>query len=274
MTIDVSAYDDERLARARRLGRRAGAAAARASSSPASVWRTQGAAWAGCTAMTRASRRREHGAGRRRARHHHAAYPDGAGGGRHDAAEGSRRGRRAAGARGVEAAARPSAQARVRLEARNGREAIALIRERNAQSRAARRADAANGRLRRRPRDRSGAHAGGDLRDRARPVCDPRVRDRRDRLPAQAGHRGALCARVRASVQPDPRRSRTTRRRDRSWRCSTPIANPPRQLDAIRGSIRRADDLRAGRRRGLDRSLPELRPAAHRPDGRICCTCR
>ena len=43
------------------------------------------------------------------------------------------------------------------------------------------------------------------------------------------------------------------------------VANPPRPARAIRGSIRRAHHLRAGRRGGLDRSVPELRPTARRP---------
>ena len=52
------------------------------------------------------------------------------------------------------------------------------------------------------------------------------------------------------------------------------IANPPRQLDAARGPIRGEDALRAGGRRRSDRGLPELRPASRGCRRAICCTCR
>ncbi len=84
----------------------------------------------------------------------------------------------------------------------------------------------------------------GDLRDRARPVRDPCVRDRGDRLSAQAGHRGALRARVRAGRRPAAGRAarggHPTGAGDA--RCHRESAAAAR---AIRGSIRRAHNLRA-----------------------------
>ena len=159
---------------------------------------------------------------RRRARHDHTADPDDRAGGRTHATEGARRGRRAARARGVEAAARPPAAGRVRLGSAKRTGGGRPHPRAEAGPGAARRADAADRRLRRRPRHRSGAHAAGDLRDRARPVCDPRVRGRGDRLSAQAGHaRSALRSR---SSEPSAgyEACRTRRARDRCWRCSMP----------------------------------------------------
>ena len=61
-----------------------------------------------------------------------------------------------------------------------------------ARSRAARRADARHERLRRRRHRRRRGDARRRVRHRARPLRRPRLRDQRDRLPAEAGHRVAL----------------------------------------------------------------------------------
>ena len=114
----------------------------------------------------------------------------------------------------------------------------------------------------------------GDLRHRARPVCDPRVRDRGARLPAQAGHRGALRARVQASRRPAPGRAARGRRRARSLAMLDAVANPPRRLErfAVRSGERTifvpVDEV------DWIEALPELRPAARRARRRTCCTCR
>ena len=103
----------------------------------------------------------------------------------------------------------------------------------------ARRADAAHRRLCSRPGHRRRAHATGDLRDRARSVCDSGVRDRGDRLSAQAGHGGALCARVQASLG----RLRGVPHEEGTRQVLAmldAVANPPRQLErfAVRSGER------------------------------------
>ena len=88
-------------------------------------------------------------------------------------------------------------------EARNGAEAVRLIRERRPGPGVSRRADARAGRLRRAAHRRRRAHAAGDLRDRARSVCHPGIRSECDRLSAEARHPRALLAGAGAGARTD-----------------------------------------------------------------------
>ena len=69
-----------------------------------------------------------------------------------------------------------------------------MIRAEPAGPAAARRADARDGRLRRAQGARRGAHAAGDLRDRARQVRHPGFRSERHRLSTEAGDARAFSA--------------------------------------------------------------------------------
>ena len=156
-------------------------------------------------------------------------------------------------------------------EARNGAEAVEMIRAQRPDLRAARRADARDGRLRRAARARRRAHAAGDLRDRARPVRHPGLRGERHRLSVEAGDARAMFSRRwRACASA----SSTQGARQPARAVAAAAAGGAAEIPGARGAaLGRQDFLREHRRHAVRAGRGELRAAA--PQGRraTCCTC-